>query len=81
MNKLGAIQDGKPVYPMFAPDVHIAKEEIPTASGMPVFIGVDFGLTPAAVFGQKVRGRWLILQEVVAFDMGIVKFSGVYPCQ
>ena len=38
MNKLGAIQDGKPVYPMFAPDVHVAKEEIPTASGMPVFL-------------------------------------------
>ena len=77
MNRLGTIQDGKPVYPMFAPDVHIAKEEIPVASGVPVYIGVDFGLTPAAVFGQKVRGRWLILQEVVAFDMGIVKFSEV----
>jgi hypothetical protein len=77
MNRLGAIQDGKPVYQMFAPDVHVAKEEIPVASGVPVYIGVDFGLTPAAVFGQKVRGRWLILQEVVAFDMGIVKFSEV----
>ena len=29
----------------------------------------------AAVFGQKVRGRWLILQELVAFDMGIVRFA------
>jgi len=27
------------------------------------------------VFGQKVRGRWLILQEIVAFDMGIVRFA------
>ena len=41
---------------------------------MPVYIGLDFGLTPAAVFGQCVRGRWLILQEIVAFDMGIVRF-------
>ena len=77
MNRLGTIQDGKSVYPMFSSDVHIAKEEIPVASGVPVYVGVDFGLTPAAVFGQKVRGRWLILQEIVAFDMGIVKFSEV----
>jgi hypothetical protein len=60
---------------MFAPDLHVAREEIPVASGVPVFVGLDFGLTPAAVFGQKVRGRWLILQEIVAFDMGIVRFS------
>ena len=75
MNKLGQINDGKPVYQMFAPDLHIAKEEIPVASAVPVFIGLDFGLTPAAVFGQRVRGRWLILQEIVAFDMGIVRFA------
>lgn len=75
MNRLGSIQDGKPVYNMFAFDQHVADEEIPVADGMPVFIGIDFGLTPAAVFGQKVRGRWLILQEIVAFDMGIVRFA------
>ena len=77
MNRLGHIQDGKPVYPMFAPDVHIAKEEIPVAAGVPVYVGVDFGLTPAAVLGQKVRGRWLIQSEIVAIDMGIVRFAEV----
>lgn len=75
MNRLGSIKDGKPVYPMFATDVHVAKEEIPVAAGLPVYIGLDFGLTPAGVIGQKVRGRWLILQEIVAFDMGIVRFT------
>lgn len=75
MNRLGAINDGKPVYQMFAADMHVAKEEIPIANGLPVYIGLDFGLTPAAVFGQKVRGRWLLLQEIVAFDMGIVRFA------
>ena len=77
MNRLGSVQDGKPVYPMFAPDVHIAKEEIPVAAGVPVYVGVDFGLTPAAVLGQKVRGRWLIQSEIVAVDMGIVRFAEV----
>ena len=77
MNRLGHIQDGKPVYPMFAPDVHVASEEIPIAAGLPVYVGVDFGLTPAAVFGQKVRGRWLLQSEIVAIDMGIVRFAEV----
>jgi len=77
MNRLGHVQDGKPVYPMFAPEVHIAKEEIPVAAGVPVYVGVDFGLTTAAVLGQKVRGRWLIQSEIVAIDMGIVRFAEV----
>lgn len=77
MNRLGTIQDGKPVYPMFASDVHIAKEEVPVAAGIPVYVGLDFGLTPAATIGQKVRGRWLIQSEIVAVDMGIVRFAEV----
>lgn len=77
MNKLGSIQDGKPIYPMFAPEVHIAKEEIPVAANLPVFVGLDFGLTPAATIGQKIRGRWFIQSEIVAVDMGIVRFAEV----
>ena len=77
MNKLGSIQDGKPIYPMFASEVHIAKEEIPIAANLPVYVGLDFGLTPAATIGQKVRGRWFIQQEIVAIDMGIVRFAEV----
>jgi hypothetical protein len=75
MNRLGSIQEGKAVYPEFISETHIATEEIPVADGIPLYIGVDFGLTPAAVFGQKVRGRWLIQAEIVAIDMGIVRFS------
>jgi hypothetical protein len=60
---------------MFNAETHIATEEIPIADGIPLYIGIDFGLTPAAVFGQKVRGRWLIQSEIVAIDMGIVRFA------
>ena len=70
MNRLGHIQEGKPVYPMFAAEVHVAKEEIPIAANVPLYVGVDFGLTPAAVIGQKVRGRWFVQSEIVAIDMG-----------
>ena len=77
MNRLGSIQDGKPIYPMFAPEAHVATEEVPIAANLPVYVGLDFGLTPAATIGQKVRGRWLIQQEIVAIDMGIVRFAEV----
>lgn len=75
MNKLGSIEEGKPVYPSWNEDVHLSKEPLEPLNNT-VFIGIDFGLTPAAVFGQKLAdGRWLILQELVCFDMGITRFS------
>ena len=42
---------------------------------MPIFIGMDFGLTPACIFAQRIRGRWVVIDELVAEDMGIVNFS------
>jgi len=75
MNRLGAVLEGKPVYEQFVPETHVAKEPVEIFPGHPVYIGLDFGLTPAATFGQKVRGRWLIQDELVSYDMGIVRFS------
>tara|TARA_R100000700_G_C3174101_1_gene148721 strand:- start:2056 stop:3042 length:987 start_codon:yes stop_codon:yes gene_type:complete len=76
MNRLGTIEDGKPVYKDFSMDTHVASEPIIPAE-VPYYVGIDFGLTPACVFAQQVRGRWLILDEIVARDMGMVKFSEV----
>ena len=75
LNKLGTVEDGKPVYESFKHDVHVAKGELAIAPSLPIYVGIDFGLTPACVFAQKVRNRWVILEELVAEDMGIVRFS------
>ena len=75
LNKLGQVEDGKPVYEMFNRDVHVAKSDIAIVPQSTVYVGIDFGLTPACVFGQKLRGRWLIIDELVAEDMGILRFS------
>jgi len=75
LNKLGQIEDGKPVYEMFRKDVHVAKGDLALMKETPIHIGIDFGLTPAAVFAQRVRGRWLVVDELVAEDMGILRFS------
>ena len=75
LNKLGQIEDGKPVYESFKADVHVAKGDIAIADGIPIFMGLDFGLTPACIFAQRIRGRWIVIDELVAEDMGIVRFS------
>ena len=75
LNKLGQIEDGKPVYESFRTDVHVAKGELALAPQLPIYIGIDFGLTPACVFAQKIRNRWVVCEELVAEDMGIVRFA------
>ena len=72
----GYVQDGKPVYPEFVDSVHTSPEPLAPVSHSPIVVGLDFGLTPAAVFCQRTaRGRWLVLGELVAEDMGAVRFS------
>lgn len=67
--------DGKSVFPEYSDSVHCATERLETI-GAAVHIGLDFGLTPAAVFLQQdSRGRWLAIAELVAEDMGIESFS------
>jgi hypothetical protein len=67
------VQDGKPVWHEFSDSLMSGDVEIEPA--LPVHIGLDFGLTPAAVFGQKLpNGRWNVVHELVAFDMGLERF-------
>jgi hypothetical protein len=75
LNRLGSLNDGKPVYPDWDEEVHAAREPLLAIPGVPIIVGVDFGLTPAAVMGQSFRGRWLVLRELVANDMGVVRFA------
>lgn len=73
----GLSSAGQPVYKYFRPDYHIAEQTLrPIINGVrPIIVGMDLGLTPAAVIGQQdPRGRTLILDEAVSFDMGIQRF-------
>jgi hypothetical protein len=76
-NQYGALSDGKPVYPTFDRQLHVAPDALLPVPGVSLCVGLDFGLTPSAVFGQNFRGRWVILRELVAVDMGIVRFAEV----
>lgn len=73
----GLSSSGQPVYKYFRTDYHIAKQPLRhIANGIrPIIVGMDLGLTPAAAIGQQdPRGRALVLDEVVSYDMGIQRF-------
>jgi len=75
LNKLGTAADGRPVYPHFNKLMHVASEPIPYKKDEIVYTGIDFGLTPAAVFAQHMNGIWYILDELVGNNMGAKQFA------
>jgi hypothetical protein len=73
----GLSSAGMPVYKYFRPDYHVAKNRLTylRLSNRPIIVGMDLGLTPAAIIGQHdPLGRALILGECVSFDMGAQRF-------
>lgn len=71
----GFIADGKPVFPEYKDHLHATSEDLLLVGGT-VYVGIDFGLTPAAVIGQILAsGQIQILDELVAEDMGAVTFG------
>lgn len=75
-NEIGLALDGKPVHPDYQESVHRAPEILKPMLGIPIVVGMDFGLTPAAVFLQKTpMGRWHALDEIVFEDGDAVKLA------
>lgn len=72
----GFIADGKPVWPEYKDDIHHTDEELPLAGSGTIFVGIDFGLTPAATIGQlTASGQFQVIDELVTEDMGAVNFG------
>jgi hypothetical protein len=75
----GFTLDGKPVFPEYSDELHCPSDERKqprTIEGLPIYRSYDFGLTPACVFSQITpEGRWIVVDELVATDMGFDKFS------
>lgn len=74
--RYGFVKDGRPVFGEYRDETHCAAGPLEPVPGQPLLVGQDFGLTPAAVIGQRlVDGRIHILAELVAEDMGIKRFG------
>ena len=71
--KFTYVQEGKPVWSEY--DDASMVDDCQILEGVPIQIGLDFGLTPAAVFAQRTpKGVWNVLHELVTFDMGLERF-------
>ena len=72
----GFVKTGKPIYSEYLDAVHCV--EFPTLK-KEVNLGMDFGLTPAAVIVQRdpSDGQLQVIDEFVTEDMGAVRFAGM----
>ena len=68
------VQEGRPVWPEY--DDNMMSDDVEFDPALPLQVGLDFGLTPAAVIGQRLNnGRWVVIHEIVTFDMGLERFG------
>lgn len=75
MNRISVWVEGKPVWPQFKEETHVAKQALRPQPGYPILVGLDFGRSPAAVFCQLINNRWYFLDELVAFDVDSTTFA------
>lgn len=72
----GYARDGLPIFPEFTDRAHISPRPLEAIPEGPLIIGLDFGLTPAAVFLQRrASGGYNVLAEVVSERAGAVQFA------
>lgn len=65
--------EGFPVFPEFS-KLHVINEQPVAQNGIPMLIGFDFGLTPAAIIGQLQEDQLIIFEEIVELNMGATRF-------
>jgi hypothetical protein len=73
----GFVADGRPVFPEFNTNLHYAPSlNYEVDHRLPLYIGIDFGRTPAAAFGQITpNGTLILFDEVCTDNMGAVQFG------
>ncbi|PLW77884.1 hypothetical protein [Cohaesibacter celericrescens] len=76
-NEYGYSREGLPVYRSFDQKRHVAAKKLDPIEGLPLLIGMDAALNPAAILGQPMpNGQIRILDEVVPGQgYGATRFS------
>lgn len=64
----GLVKTGKPVFPSYRDSIHCV-DELNPKRGLPIYVGMDFGLYPACVFTQYLpHGQVIVFDEIVSTD-------------
>lgn len=75
LGNYGHTRSGKPVWPEYNDALHFSEQLVEPMRGIPLIIGMDFGLTPAAVLCQLTpHGQIILLDEACSTSMGIRQF-------
>ena len=77
------VPKGKPWYPEFRYDFHVAAGPLAPIPGRPVVRGWDYGLTPATVFCQgTAKGQTLVLwPEIQSWESGILAHGRIVQAE
>jgi hypothetical protein len=76
LNNYGSLRAGKPVYKMYNDKIHYSDKPYEVKKGLPIIVGVDTGLTPAAAFMQlTTTGELVVFDEIVTEDTSIHEFA------
>lgn len=72
----GFVQEGRVIFPEYNDAVHCVHDLCLSQHTRVLYLGADFGLTPAAVIAQEADdGQIQCIDEVVTEDMGTVRFG------
>jgi len=75
LNNYGEVRSGKPVYKDYSDKDHCATLPFRPLNGLPIIIGVDQGLTPAAIFTQQAPdGQIRVFDEITTEDCSLHEF-------
>ena len=81
MNNYGDLRKGKPVYKQYDDRRH-SSDEITAdwpLKGVPILVGIDLGLDPAAALAQmSPTGQFIVFDEIVTEDCSIEEFIEDY---
>jgi hypothetical protein len=75
MNRINLYVEGDPVHSAFSVETHVAREALKPVPGRTIYVGLDFGRSPAALFAQLVDNCWLVLDELIGFNEGAAMFA------
>ena len=72
----GTVSDGKPVYPEYNDRIHCAPDILKPIKQLPLYLGWDFGLTPACVIAQFLPiGQLRVIDELCSESVSIANFA------
>ena len=75
LNNYGLKKAGKPVFTDYQDRIHYSEKQIMPLGGVPLIVGMDLGLTPAAAIMQLTpMGQLIVFDELVTEDTSIRTF-------